>query len=217
LTTEIRSVPIQEPIPETQPKRSPGRPPALNPDGTRKHPPRGTSTRTRTRTSRTKSLEAEITAFLTVVNSVIAFTPLGTKYDQEKLALALMTPGADMSLAIEKIGDELDEAEIKLLAKGIDAQCQRSPRFRAYIETMLGAGANAGLIATVAMIAARRAARHGIVPEALDPMLGSMMNGGSLDNAMAFVPSSDSGKNEHTGENEPDRTFNFEDTINANA
>lgn len=212
MVTEIRSVPIQEPIPEQQPKRR-GRPPALNPDGTRKNPPRGSGSTAR-RSARAKSLEPEITAFLSVINSIIAFTPLGTHYDTDRLA-AVMMNGGDPATAIERVGDELDEAEISLLAKGLDAQCQRSPRFRKYVETMLGAGANAGLIATVAMIGARRLARHGIVPQPLDPMLGSMMNGGTLDNALAFVPSAREDKNETTGESAPDRSFDFEDTING--
>lgn len=210
MVTEIRSVPIQEPIQEA-PKRR-GRPPKLDPvTGERINKPRGSGSTTR-RASRTKSLEPEITAFLSVINSIIAFTPLGTQYDTDRLA-AVMLNGGDPATAIERVGDELDEAEISLLAKGLDAQCQRSPRFRKYVETMLGAGANAGLIATVVMIGARRLARHGIVPQPLDPMLGSMMNGGTLDNALAFVPSARENKNETTGENAPDRSFDFESTI----
>lgn len=78
--------------------------------------------------------------------------------------------------------DALDTAELTLLAKGISDECNRHPIFRKYVETALNVSGSGGLIVTVAIIAARRAARHNVIPSgvlpipnaALDTMLGQL-------------------------------------------
>lgn len=59
--------------------------------------------------------------------------------------------------------DMLDEAEIALLAQGISDQCQRSPRFRGWVEAALTAQGGYSLILAVALIGGRRAVRHGLI------------------------------------------------------
>jgi hypothetical protein len=83
--------------------------------------------------------------------------------------------------------DALDGAEIAALAKAIDAQAKASPRFRRYLDALLGAGAGAGLAGVVIMIATRRAARHGMVTAELDPLLGSLI-AGSMGTAPSPTP-----------------------------
>ena len=51
----------------------------------------------------------------------------------------------------------------------IDDQCKRSPRFKSYVLQALKVQSATSLLAVVAMIGGRRAARHGIIPEAMQP------------------------------------------------
>lgn len=81
--------------------------------------------------------------------------------------------------------DALSPVEVDALAKGVDAQCQASPRFRRYVETALAASGASGLVGVIAMIAARRVARHGIVPEFIDGAIGAMM--GDTDTPVAVA------------------------------
>jgi hypothetical protein len=72
--------------------------------------------------------------------------------------------------------DALAPEEIDALAMSIDEQCKRSPRFRLYVLQALKVQSATSLLAVVAMIGGRRAARHGIIPEAMQPQ--------QLDNAL---------------------------------
>lgn len=71
--------------------------------------------------------------------------------------------------------DALDPVELAALAKAIDAQCKQSVRFRRYVEAMLTAGSGGQLFGVVAIIGARRMARHGVLPAEVDGMLGGML------------------------------------------
>lgn len=126
-----------------------------------------------------KSLREPIAAMLTMVNTVIIMSPLGTR------PVAAMT---DPTIEPERIGDELDAAEIAALASSIDMQCQRSPRFRKYVEAMLSAGSGGALLTTIGIIATRRAARHGLAPAALDPMLGLALAGDGVEALVSMRP-----------------------------
>lgn len=206
----IESIPLsalpQEPAPK--PRRKPGRAPALDPiTGERLHKPRPSGKRraparsTSTRTRGPKSLRPEIGALLTMANSVIVMSPLGTR------PLEAMT---DPNVEPTRVGDELDAGEISALASAIDAQCQRSPRFRKYVEAMLGAGSGGALITTLAMIATRRASRHGIAPPMLDPMLGMILNGDGIEALTSMQPPApQSVPDAVTGETDP-RAFDYE-------
>lgn len=161
------------------------------------------------RTPRTpKTLYPEIAAFLTMANTVVTMTPLGSRYEPTgtftpmDVGPGISIPIPDMNMV--KLGDELDEMEIAHLAKAIDAQAMRSPRFKKYVETVLGIGAGAGIIAILGIIAGRRAARHGIIDPSLDPKLGSMLNG-DLSALASFTPTPqrDETPDPDTGEQPP--------------
>lgn len=137
--------------------------------------------RTPTRRAAPASLKPEIAAFLTTTNMLLLMSPLGTRP-----AMAAYDP----SIPTEKVGDELDAYEIEALAGALDAQCRRSPRFRKYVERMLTVGAGGQLVTVVGMIAARRAARHGLVPngEAVDLALGLTLAQGDITALGNFTP-----------------------------
>lgn len=71
--------------------------------------------------------------------------------------------------------DALDPTEIAALAKALDAQARQSPRFRKYLEAALTAGSGGQLFGVVALIGARRAARHGILPAEVDAVFAGML------------------------------------------
>lgn len=211
----IESLPLsaipQEPLPKA--RRTPGRKPATDPiTGERLHkprPPGGAKRRaapargTASRARGPKSLRPEIAALLTMVNSVVVMSPLGTRPIE-----AITDPTVELS----RLGDELDAGEITALASAIDAQCQRSPRFRKYVESMLGVGSGGALITTLAMIAARRASRHGIAPPMLDPMLGMILNGDGMEALTSMQPPAPpSVPDPVTGEMDP-RSIDYEST-----
>lgn len=154
----------------------------------RGRPPGGKSRMPRT----PKSLYPEIVAFLTMTNTLVTLTPLGSKYeptgkvDTIELAPGFYVPMPEMRQI--SLGDELDQMEIAHLAKSLDAQCQRSPRFKKYVETFLGVAAGGGILTIVAMIVARRAARHGIIDPSLDVTFGRAMQG-DLSALAEFAPS----------------------------
>ena len=74
--------------------------------------------------------------------------------------------------------DALDVAELDALASALDEQCKLSPRFRKYVESMLGVASGGQLIAVVGMISARRLARHGflgVAGETVDATIGAQL------------------------------------------
>lgn len=153
------------------------------------------------------SLYAEIAAFLSLANLLVIVSPLGSR--------AYVVPGENggPDTIGQKIGDELDDGEIDLLAKSLDAQCQRSPRFRKQIERILGVGAAGGLLGVIAMIGIRRAARHGILPPAIDVMMGGVMEGGDLSAMASFTPpvAPDQSPDPTTGERPPQPSPELDD------
>jgi hypothetical protein len=130
-------------------------------------PNRGGPTRARrTPTRRYKTLEPQLRSVLVMFNMV-----------------AMVVPPLQ--------ADALDEAEIFALAKALDQQARQSPRFRKALEGVLSATSSAGLISVIAIIGARRAARHGAFGEqgrAYDPMLGAMIGGIPLDDLAKVAP-----------------------------
>lgn len=145
-----------------------------------------------------KSLAPEIGALLTLINGAIIVSPLGTRPIEAI---------ADPAVPPTRLGDELDAAEIAALASGIDAQCRRSPRFRKYVEMVLGAGSGGTLMTVVALIAARRAARHGMLPAEVDAMAGMVLAAdvGALAD-LGDVQGEQGGQDDDTGETIPDRS-----------
>lgn len=194
--------PIIEPIPIAKARR--GRPPLSEEEKQRRAAERKPATSTRRRKTATprkagiRSLKAELAAFLTLINQAVLMSPLGTRP---------MIATVDPSIPLEKLGDELDAAEIGALAAALDAQCSRSPRFRKYIEQMLGVGASGQLIGVIGIIAARRASRHGVAPPMLDAILGAQLAGVSIDlETLANMPDApDTTPDPVTAEVAPDR------------
>lgn len=91
--------------------------------------------------------------------------------------------------------DQLDMAEIEALATSIDEQCKTSPRFRKYVEQMLGVTSGGQLLAVAGMVAARRGARHGlfgpngqIVDTAIGQQLEAMTKQAAITPEYATVP-----------------------------
>lgn len=81
--------------------------------------------------------------------------------------------------------DQMDMVEIEALADALDEQARKSPKFRKALEGALAAGSGAGLIGIIAIIAGRRAARHGMIPSEADQMLGNMLAVGASAKAKA--------------------------------
>ncbi len=145
------------------PPRGRGRPPKLNPDGTRMHPSRASKS-TRDRGPKRAGGAPGSTPARPRVSSLK--TRIGAQLTTLSMLVSVIPPLAP---------DALSPQEIELLADGIDKQCQQSPRFRRYVEQALGATGAGGLVAAVAIIAARRASRHNILPPMVDPMLGALI------------------------------------------
>ena len=203
--TEIPTVPIQDVLPK---RRGPGRPSNVErglPPSQRstRRPSKRTARRTTTaRKPSTRSLKAEIAAFLTPANQLVLMSPLGTRP---------FAATVDPNIVPDHVGDELDAAEIGALAAAIDAQAMRSPRFRKAIERMLGVGASGQLIGVLGIIATRRAARHGMAPPMLDPLLGAQLAGMPIEE-FGGPEARDDAPDPTTGEVAPDRetTIDFD-------
>lgn len=155
-----------------------------------------------------KTLYPEISAFLMMANTLVKLSPVGTKSEPTgNVTMTEVMPGITIPLPemrVVKLGDELDELEIAHLAKSLDAQCQRSPRFKKYVESVLGVAAGGGVVAVLGIIAARRAARHGLIDPAMDGTLAAFLQG-DLGSLAAFqpTPAPDDTPDPVTGETAP--------------
>lgn len=99
------------------------------------------------------NLEVRIGAFIAQVNIGV-------------MIAAQFVPGMDAER------DPLEPAEIIALAKALEAEARNHAQFRKYLERFLAVGSAGQLWLVVAIIAARRGARHGFLPEGLDAPLG---------------------------------------------
>lgn len=198
---DIPTVPIRDVIPDAPVRRGPGRPrkdglpPGSVPAG-RRPSKRAARRSAPARKPSTRSLKPEIAAFLTLANQLVLMSPLGTRP---------FAATVDPNVVPEKIGDELDAAEIAALSAALDAQAMRSPRFRKYLERALGVGASGQLFGVIGIIATRRASRHGIVPPMLDPILGAQLAGMPIEMFPAPEPGHDPTPDATTLEVAPDR------------
>jgi hypothetical protein len=202
---DIPTVPIQDVIADAPKRRGPGRPRneerGLPPAKSRRPSKRNTRRATTPRKPSTRSLKPEISAFLTLANQLVLMSPLGTRP---------FLAATDPNIPAEKVGDELDAAEIAALAAALDAQAMRSPRFRKYLERALGVGASGQLFGVLGIIAVRRAARHGIAPPLLDVALGAQLAGMPIEEFPAPEPEHDATPDATTGEIAPDRSIDFD-------
>lgn len=97
-----------------------------------------------------RSLKVEISAMLMTINIVIMMIP-------------------------PLRNDAMDMVEMEALADALDEQARKSVRFRKALEGALAAQSGGTLIGVLAIIGARRAARHGMLPEDADQMLGNLL------------------------------------------
>lgn len=199
---DIPTVPIRDVLPK---RRGPGRPRNEErglPPAQHRRPAKRTARKPATpRKPSTRSLKPEIAAFLALGNQLVLMSPLGTR----PFAAAI-----DPTIPPERIGDELDDAEIGALAAALDAQAMRSPRFRKYLERVLGVGASGQLVGILGIIAARRAARHGIAPPMLDALLGAQLAGMPIEAFPTPEAPHDPTPDATTGEVSPDRATTAE-------
>lgn len=92
--------------------------------------------------------------------------------------------------------DALDAAEIEALATALDEQAKNNPAFRRYLEMALAAGSGGQLFGVVAIILARRAARHGVIPQEADGMLGAILQQSTGESAASVpIPNTESSGN----------------------
>ena len=123
------------------------KPQEFNPDGTikrRRGRPAGSKNKSSygsggSSPSRGRSLETQIGGMLFIVNTPLQLIPVLQR-------------------------DALDSVEITALARAIDQECQKSPKFRKYVESALKVQGATSLISIVGLIVARRVVRHEIVP-----------------------------------------------------
>lgn len=161
--------------------------PTLNPDGTikrRRGRPPGSKNKSSYGSgggaSRARSLEGQIGGMLFIVNTPLQLIP-----------------------ALQR--DALDTVEITALAKAIDQECQKSPRFRKYVESALKVQGATSLISIISLIAARRVVRHEIIPipdemggsAGVDLTLGSLIS--TFSGQGAFNPNLTAMKTEPEG------------------
>lgn len=132
-----------------------GPPPSELPPDVRETPPatrRGPG-RPRGSTNRrsTKSLRPQIASTLMAMNLVVYLTPFNK--------------------------DALDEVEIEALATALDEQAKQSPAFRRYLQGALGVASGGQLFGVLAIIGARRAARHGFmgIPAEADGQMRTLL------------------------------------------
>ena len=100
---------------------------------------------------------------------------------KEQIGASLVT----LNLAFYAIpptrNDALEAREIELLAEAIAQQCKISPQFRKYVVAALGATQGGQLVGVLAIITARRMARHSfILPPEMDDMMGNMIGSAQL-------------------------------------
>lgn len=102
------------------------------------------------------------------------------KYNMMALVILQIAPGMNSE-------DALDADEIIALAHGLVAEANAHARFRTMLEAAIAVGNADSLYATVLIIAARRAARHHILPAELDT-IGSAALGNAEAMRTLFTP-----------------------------
>jgi hypothetical protein len=103
-----------------------------------------------------------------------------TRSLKSELSGLLMTLNLAIMMIPPLSRDQMDMVEIEALADALDEQARKSPKFRKALESALAAGSGGTLIGIMAIMGARRAARHGMIggaehgPE-IDQQLGNML------------------------------------------
>lgn len=101
--------------------------------------------------------------------------PSGVSQKSLATEIAAVLIQANLILTPVLRGDAMDDVEIMALAKAMDEQAKKSPRFRKALMKALEATGGAGLLTVVGMILGRRASRHGYVPRDWDEKMGAYL------------------------------------------
>lgn len=106
--------------------------------------------------------------------------PRGPRSLENQIGAMLFTFNIPLSMFLPR--DALGAEEVQALAHAIDQECQRSPRFKKYVENALKVQGGTSLALVVAAIIGRRVVRHNLieVPQPIgndgaDAMLGSVI------------------------------------------
>ena len=83
---------------------------------------------------------------------------------EDQIGGLLILVNAPLQLIPALSKDALDPTEIQALAKATALECERNATFKKYVMQVLKAQGSVGLIGVVALIASRRAIRHGLLP-----------------------------------------------------
>jgi hypothetical protein len=110
---------------------------------------------TRTNVAKRASLETRIAQQLMSINMIILLLPIGDMEKRQK--------------------DALSVEEIKALAHALNSQAQASNTFKKLIEGALAVSSSGELITVMAMIVARRAINHNLIPEQYSGLVEMMV------------------------------------------
>lgn len=89
--------------------------------------------------------------------------------------IAALLIQANLMLAPVLRDDVMDDVEILALAKAVDDQAKKSPRFRKALMRMVEMSGGSGLFSITLIIVGRRAARHGMISPDWDAKLGAYL------------------------------------------
>lgn len=89
--------------------------------------------------------------------------------------IAALLIQANLMLAPVLKDDVMDDVEILALAKAVDDQAKKSPRFRKALMRMVEMSGGSGLLSITLIIVGRRAARHGMIAPDWDHKLGAYL------------------------------------------
>jgi hypothetical protein len=129
--------------------------PVAPPEPKRRGRPPGSGTGTRGRPRRKRDLTEQVQMYLHMLNMAFQFMPDPLR------------------------GDALDDMEIHALAVSLNAYAQANATAYKYLDSILvQGGASFNLLLTIGIIAGRRAARHGVIPEDMDAQLGGLLASG---------------------------------------
>lgn len=99
---------------------------------------------------------------------------------ESQIGAAILAVNIPLSFALPK--DALDMVEVQALAKALNDEANRSPRFKKMLEQFLKVQGGTSLILVIAAIAGRRVVRHNIItlPEAITPDQADALLGGFI-------------------------------------
>lgn len=113
--------------------------------------------------------------------------PASTASLKKQISGMLMTINLALIMIPPTRRDVLDMTEIDALATALDEQAKQSVPFNRALRAALRTGTGGSLIGIVAIVGARRAARHGMLPQEVDQELGALLARGMAASKAASV------------------------------